>query len=131
MATPVIMPPVLKIKRSTQAGTYAMAAGAAWVVMYSENCTQAYLFCGAIIDISNMIAGDDVDIRIRKQMFNGAGFINHDQVNYLGAPPATHPTVYIAPIPDVYGVEISARQNVGVLISLNIEPYDAKRLGLP
>lgn len=130
MATPIIMPPMLRIRRSLQAGTYAMAAGAAWVQLYLENSTQAYLFCGAIIDLSNMIAGDDIDIRIRKQMFNGAGFLNHDQVNYLGAPPANHPTVFIAPIPDVYGVEISARQNAGVLIALNIEPYDAKRLGL-
>jgi len=131
MAIASNMPPMLKLKRSTQSGTYAMAAAAAWTVLYSESCTQSYLFSGAVIDLSNMIAGDDVDIRVRKQMFSGAGFLNHDVTNYLGAPPVNHPTIYIAPLPDVYGVEISARQNVGALISLNIEVYDAKRLGLP
>lgn len=131
MATAAIMPPLLKLKHNTTwSGVYTMAAAAAWTTMYSESSTQAYLFCGAVIDLSNMIAGDDIDIRVRKQITAGTWTV-HSLVNYLNAQPANHPSIFIAPIPDINGVEISARQNVGALINLSIDVYDAKRLGLP
>jgi hypothetical protein len=128
MATAYICPPMLRLKRSAQSGSYAMAA--AWAVIYTENSIMAYLFSGAIIDLSTMQAGDTIDIRIRKQLVSGGGWIPHDLKSYAGAMPAGHQTVHIAPIPDVYGAEIAMRQTAGVLRTIDAEFYDAKRLGL-
>jgi len=55
---------------------------------------------------------------------------NHDLVNYAGTMPAGHVTAHINPIPDVYGIEIAMRQTAGVLRTIPIEAFDAKRLGL-
>lgn len=131
MATPVTMPPLLKLKRNTTySGSHGIAALTTWETLYNETCPQAYLFCGAIIDLSAMQAGDSIDIRVRKQLVPGGGYINHSQVNYLNAQPASHPTIFIAPLPDLYGVEITVMQNAGTLRTLFVEVYDAKRLGL-
>lgn len=130
MATGSSSPPMLRLKRSTQSGSVAMAAAAAWVVAYTESCPMAYLFAGAEIDLSTMVAGDSIDIRVRKQVVSAGGWVVHDQTNYLNAPPATHVTVHINPIPDVFGIEICARQNVGALKTLIGEYYSAVRIGL-
>ncbi len=122
------MPPMLRLKRSTQSGTKGMTA--AFAVVYTESCLMSYIFAGAEIDLSTMQAGDTIDIRVRKQVISGGGWVNHDQKQYVGAPPAGHPSIHISPIPDVYGVEISMRQTAGVLRTIPCEFYDAKRLGL-
>ena len=127
MATAYICPPMLRLKRSGQSGAYAMAG--AWGVVYTESCPIPYLFSGAIIDLSPMQAGDTIDIRVRKQLVTGGGWIAHDLMAYVGAMPAGHQTVHIAPIPDTYGVEIAMRQTAGVLRTIDAEFYDAKRLG--
>jgi hypothetical protein len=129
MATAYPSPPMLRLKRSAQSGAYAMTA--AWQVIYTESSIMAYIFSGAIIDLSTMQAGDIIDIRVRKQLVSGGGWVAHDLRNYVGAMPAGHQTVHIAPIPDIWGVEISARQTAGVLRTIDCEMYDAKRLGLP
>ena len=128
MAHASIMPPMLRLKRSAQSGSKAMAAD--WTVIYTESSIMAYIFAGAMIDLSTMEAGDTIDIRIRKQLSSGGALINHDQMNYVGAMPAGHQTVHITPIPDVYGVEIAMRQTAGVLRTIPIEFFDAMRLGL-
>lgn len=120
---------MLRLKRSAQSGSYAMTA--AYAVIYTESSTMAYLFSGAIIDLSTMQAGDTIDIRVRKQLVSGGGWIAHDLKSYTGAMPAGHQTVHLAPIPDIWGVEISARQTAGVLRTIDCEFYDAKRIGLP
>lgn len=125
------MPPILRLKRSAQSGNKAMAA--AYSVVYTENTATsvlAYIFAGAVIDLSTMQAGDVIDIRIRKVIVSGGAWVNHDEVQYSGAPPTGHPSLNIAPIPDVYGVEVSMRQTAGVLRTIPTEFYDAKRLGL-
>ena len=129
MATGSTSPPMLRLARSPQSATYAMTL-AAWVAVYANSCTLAYLFAGASIDLSNMQAGDTILIRISKQLMPGAGYIIHDQVPYSGAQPASHPAVRIAPISDVYGVLIEMQQSAGVARSVNVEVFDAKRLGL-
>ncbi len=128
MAHAVVTPPMLRLKRSTQSGTKGMAA--VWTVVYTESSIMAYIFAGAEIDLSPMQAGDVLDIRIRKQIASGAGFVVHDQVQFIGAPPATHQTTHIGPIPDVYGVEIAMEQPIGVLRTFVCEFFDAVRLGL-
>jgi len=130
MATGSSMPPMLRLKRSTQSQTYAMSVGA-WVTVYSESCSLAFLFAGCSIDLSNMQAGDTILVRISKQLVSGGGYILHDQVAYSGAQPAGHPAIAISPIPSVYGVLIEMQQSAGVARNVNLESYDAKRLGLP
>jgi hypothetical protein len=117
------------MSRSTQSGTKAMTA--AWQVLYTQSCTQPYLFGGAVIDLTNMVAGDTINIRIRKVVLSGGAWIAHDQMSYSDAQKATQLTCQIAGILDVYGVEISAQQTAmgAALISLDCEFFDAKRLG--
>lgn len=108
-----------------------MAAAAAWVTLYTESSLVPYLFCGAIIDLSTMQAGDGIDIQVRKQLVAAGGWVNLGVTPYIDAQPVRHPLIYITPIPDVYGIEISARQTAGaVLKTLIIDAYDAKRIGL-
>lgn len=130
MAGATSVPPLLSMRRSGQSGTKAMAA--AWTVVYSDqsSSTIAYLFSGARINLSTMQAGDHIDIRIRKIVLSGGAWVNHDELGYDNAQPANHPSVAISSIPDVYGVEIAARQTAGVLRTLEMEFYAAKILGL-
>lgn len=131
MAIVSSMPPALSLTRSSQSGAKAMAA--TWQVLYTENTVSSlipYLFGSAEIDLSAMLAGDTIDIRIRKILTSGGGFILHDQLQYIGAQPLTHPSVHVGPLLNVYGVEISARQTGGVLRTVNFEAFHAKRLGL-
>lgn len=130
MAVASGMPPMLRLRRSTQSGTYGMAAAAAWVTLYTESSSVPYLFCGSIIDLSAMQAADTINIRVRKQLVPGGGWVNHGLTAYVGAPPVGHPAIYITPLPDVYGIEIAAQQTAGVLRTLVIDAYDAKRIGL-
>jgi hypothetical protein len=123
------VPPLLSLRRSGQSGTKAMAA--AWTVVYTDLSSSniAYLFGGARINLSTMQAGDHIDIRIRKIVLSGGAWVNHDQLGYDDAQPADHPSVAIASIPDVYGVEIAMRQTAGTLRTLETEFYAAKVLG--
>ena len=131
MATVSGMPPMLRVKRSAQSGAKAMTA--AYSVVYTENTASsalAYFFIGAEINLSPMVALDVIDIRIRKIVVLGGAWVNHDEKNYVGVQPTGHPSRHISALPDVYGVEISMRQTVGALLSIETEFYDAKRLGL-
>lgn len=131
MAHAVSSSPLLRLKRSAQSGSKAMAA--AYEVVYTEATVSgiAYIFAGAEFDLSNMAAGDVIDVRVRKVVVLGGGWVNHDEFQYVGAQPSGHPSKHINPIPDVYGVEISMRQTAGVLITVPMEAFDAKRLGMP
>ena len=131
MAHAVTSPPLLRLKRSAQSGSKAMAA--AYGVVYTESTVSgiAYIFAGAEFDLSNMAAGDVIDVRVRKVVILGGAWVNHDEFQYVGAQPAGHPSKHINPIPDTYGVEISMRQPAGVLITVPMEAFDAKRLGMP
>jgi hypothetical protein len=132
MATVSGMPPMLSLKRSAQSGSKTMTV--AWQVVYTGDAASsalAYLFSGAEINLSPMSGIDNIDIRVRKIIIPNGSFVIHDQVNYVGAQPVTHPSIHINPIPDVYGVEIAMRQTVVAVALLTIETefFDAKRLG--
>lgn len=125
------MPPMLRSRRSSQSGLKAM--GAAYTVIYTENTLtseSAYIFMGAEINLTPMLAADVIDVRIRKIIIRGGAWANHDEKSFSDAQPTGHPSFRIAAIPDVYGVEISMRQTAGVLRSIECEFFDAKRLGL-
>jgi len=128
MAFATGMPPMLRMKRSTQSG--AKVATAAYANIYSESSTQAWAFFGGYIDLSTMQAGDVVNIRIRKTLASGGGMVVEDTLSYTGARPAGHTIVEINAAPNVYGVEIAIQQTAGVLRTFLCEFFDAKRLGL-
>ncbi len=131
MAVVAGMPPILRHRRSAQSGSYVMTA--AWQVVYTENAATsllAYLFMGSEINLLPMALGDTIDIRVRKILVPTGAWVVHDQKPYTGVQPVTHPSKHIGPIPDVYGVEIAMRQTAGVLATIEVEAYDAKRLGL-
>lgn len=133
MATVSGMPPIMRTRRSTQSGAFVMTA--AWQVVYTENESTSllpYFFLGAEINLSPMAAGDTIDIRIRKILVAAGAFTIHDQRSYSDARPATHPSLRIAGLVDVYGVEIAMRQTAvaAALLTIEAEFYDAKRLGL-
>lgn len=128
MALATGMPPMLRMKRSTQSGS--KVATAVYANVYSESSTQAWAFFGGYLDLSTMLAGDTVDIRIRKTLASGGGMMVEDTLSYSGARPAGHTVVEIGAAPNVYGVEIAIRQTAGVLRTLLCEFFDAKRLGL-
>jgi len=130
MAFATSIPPLLALRRSGQSGSKAMTA--AWQVVYTElsSAIIAYLFGGARINLSTMLAGDHIDIRVRKTVVSGGAWVNHDQIGYDDAQPANHPSVAVGSIPDVYGVEIAMRQTAGALLTIECEFYAAKILGL-
>ena len=128
MAIAITSPPLLRLKRSAQSGTKAMTL--ANQVVYTESSTLAYIFAGAEIDLSPMLAGDVIVVTIMKQLMSAGALVVHDQVTYSNAQPATHPAIHISAIPDVYGVAISMQQTAGVLRNIDCEFMDAKRIGL-
>lgn len=128
MATANSTPPLLILQRSAQSGDKVMTA--AYAVVYVDSSSQPYIFAGAEVDLSTMQAGDVVDIRVRKRLADGGALVVHDERSYSGARPTTHPSIRIAPITDIYGVEIAMRQTAGVLRTFSSEFYPAKRFGL-
>ncbi len=130
MAFATSIPPVLSLKRSPQSGSKAMTA--AYQVIYTDLSisNNAYLFGGAKLNLTPMQAADHIDIRVRKVVVSGGAWVNHDEVGYDNAQPANHPSVSIGSIPDIYGVEISMRQTVGVLRTIETEFYAAKLPGM-
>ena len=129
MAGATSVPPLLSLRRSGQSGVKAVQPN--WGVIYTDlsSSTIAYLFGGARINLSTMLAGDQIDIRVRKVVIPGGEWVLHDQLHYEDAQPANHPSIAIGPIPDTYGVEISMLQAAGVFISVEAEFYVAKILG--
>jgi hypothetical protein len=129
MANTTSVPPILSMRRSGQSGTKAMTA--AWQVIFTDvsSSSIAYLFSGARINLSNMQAGDHIDIRIRKIVVSGGSWVNHDQLGYDDAQPSDHPSMAISAIPDVYGIEIAMRQTAGTLVNVETEFYVSKVLG--
>jgi len=129
MAFATSVPPLLALRRSAQSGNKVMTA--AWLVVYTDvsSSTLAYLFGGARINLTPMLAGDAIDIRLRKRVITGGAWVNHDDLAYADAQPVNHPSVDIKSIPDVFGIEISARQTAGVLRTIEMEFYAAKILG--
>jgi hypothetical protein len=103
---------------------------AAYAAVYSESCTQAFAFVSGLVDLINMQALDVIQIRIRKRIALGGNWIMIDEITYTGVQPAGHSSATIGPQFGIYDIEISARQTVGALRTLDAEFMDAKRVGL-
>lgn len=127
MATAYTVPAMLRVTRSQQSAQYTMTA--AWQVVYSNSAPYAWLFASADINLTPMILGDTIDIRVRKINVSGGAMVVHSLQSYSDVQPVNHPAVRIASILDVFGVEIAMRQTAvgAALLDIDCEFFDAFR----
>ncbi len=115
---------LLKLRRSTQSGDKVMTAD--YAAVYEEKAEGAYIFAGAKIDLTNMQAGDTIDIKVRTRLKGGGNYVTLDEKSYAGVQPDIKKAIRITAIPDNYGVEIAMRQTAGSLRVVPCEFFDAK-----
>ena len=115
---------LLKLRRSTQSGDKVMTAD--YAAVYEERAEAAYIFTGAKIDLTNMEAGDTIDIRVRTRLKDGGNYVALAEDSYTGVQPDNKKAIRITAIPDNYGVEIAMRQTAGSLRVIPCEFFDAK-----
>lgn len=125
MATAFPSPPILRLRRSPQSAVYTMTL--AWQTVYTQSQAFAWMFASAKIDLTNMLAGDAVDIRTSTRNTATGGYIVQDFFDYLDAQPAGKQKIVIGSIIDTFGVLIEMRQTAGALILCNCEFFDAVR----
>ena len=125
MATAYPTPPILRLHRSPQSGNYTMTV--AWQTVFAQTQNYAWLFASAKIDLSNMILGDHIEIRVQTRNIQGGAFAVHDLFDYDDAQPVNKQKVTIGTIVDTFGVIIEMRQTAGVLRQCYCEFYDAVR----
>jgi len=115
---------LLKLRRSTQSGDKVMTAD--YAAVYEEKAEAAYIFAGAKIDLTNMEAGDAIDVRVRTKLKDGGSYVALDEKSYTGVQPDNKKAIRITATPDNYGVEIAMRQTAGPLRVVTCEFFDAK-----
>lgn len=125
MAQMFSVTPILRERRSTQSGNYVMTA--AWQTLYASASLYTYKFSQGTIDLTNMAAGDSVNIRISKRNDQFGGLVIHDQQPYNGVQPATRKLIKIDGLLDVYGVLVEAQQTLGTLRTFYCEFMEAFR----
>ena len=119
--------PLLELRESTQSGDKLMTG--AYVVQYTEDDVGAFIFGGAHIDLTNMAAGDVVDVRVRYQLSSDGSMVNEDLFTYNGAAPAAQRIAQVGVTSIVYGIEVAMRQTAGALRTLRCQFFDAKKRG--
>lgn len=117
--------PILKIRLSSQSGNKVMTA--AYAAIYTLSDQNPFDFVGGSIDLTNMADGDSVDIRIRKTIASGGGYIVMDETSYAGNQPAGRELIELGSITNIYGLEISMRQTLGTLRTFATEFFEAVR----
>ena len=127
MATAFPVAAGLRIRRSSQSGLYTMTA--AWQTIYQNAQLYAWMFAAGEIDLTNMVAGDDIEIRIGKRNVRAGAYIYKDTVLYEDQPATGFEKITIGPIMDTFGVIIEMRQpTVAVaLTTCYCEFFDAIR----
>lgn len=125
MATMYPTPPILRARRSVQSGNKVMTA--AWASVYASNSNYAYMFSQGSVDLTNMVAGDIVDVRVRRQLDPAGNLIEQDEKQFSGVQPADRKQFKIGAMFDVYGISIDMRQPAGALKTFYCEFIDAYR----
>ena len=117
---------ILRLKRSSQSGNKVMTA--AWQTVYSQNQAYAWIFGSGRIDLTNMAAGDHIDIRVSSRQVAGGGYVIEDLMDYDDAQPVNKPKVTIGSFIDTFGVLIEMRQTAGAALrTIYCEFADATR----
>ena len=119
--------PILRLKRSPQSGNKVMTA--AWQTVYSQSQGYAWMFGSGRIDLTNMAAGDSIEIRVSTRQVLAGGYIVEDLMDYDDVQPTNKMKVTIGSFIDSFGVLIEMRQTaVAVaLLTLYCEFSDATR----
>ena len=116
---------LLKLKRSAQSGWKLMTG--AYAPVYEESDSVAYMFAGGKIDLSPMIAGDAIDVRVRTKLEGGDSYKTTWQSSYSDVQPDDRKVIRLSAMPDNYGLEVSMRQTAGPIKNILCEFFDAKR----
>lgn len=127
MAEAITSPLILRIARSTQSGSKAMTA--AWAAVYSQSGGVVTLMNQAKIDLTNMAAGDTVEIRVREQLTQTGNLIVSDHRTYIGARPATNVLAKVDQLISAWGLSIDMRQTAGVLKTFDTEFWESRSIG--
>ncbi len=127
MATAFPVSAALRVRRSAQSAVFTMTA--AWQQVYANAMGYAWMFVSAEIDLSNMVAGDDIEVRVSTRNVAAGAYIVKDQLLFEDQQPTQLQKMTIGPILDTFGVLIEMRQTaVAVaLITCNCAFYDAVR----
>ncbi len=125
MATAYPVPAYLRFKRSSQSGIYPMTV--AWQTVYANSQTYAWIFAASRIDLTNMLLGDDIEIRLSSRNAAGGAYIVQDQLLFEDVQPVETKKITIGPVMDTYGVLVEMRQPAGALITCYCEFFDAVR----
>lgn len=125
MATLFPVPPILKLRLSPQSGNKAMTV--AWSSVYTYSSNYAYMLAQSSIDLTNMVAGDIVDVRITKLIDPSGTPGVPDEKQFFGVQPAERKQFKIGPILNVYGLTIDMRQPAGALKTFYCEFMVAMR----
>lgn len=125
MATQFAVSPILRLRRSPQSGNYIMTA--AWQTVYAQVQAFAWMFASGRIDLSNMLLGDQVEIRVSSRNIAAGPYIIEDEMIFNDVQPVQKPKIVIGSIIDTFGVIIEMRQTAGVLRTFNCEFFDAVR----
>ena len=99
----------------------------AWQTVYSNTQAFAWMFGSAKIDLSNMVLGDTINIRVSSRNVAGGAYIVQDLFDYDDAQPVNKQKITIGSILDTFGVLIEMQQTAGALITCNCEFFDARR----
>lgn len=125
MAQVFAVSPILRLKRSPQSGNYTMTV--AWQAVFSQSQAYAWLFGSGRIDLTSMVAGDHIDIRVSSRNTATGGYIVQDFFDYDDAQPVNKQKIAIGTFVDTYGLLIEMRQTAGVARVINCEFFDAVR----
>lgn len=125
MATAFPVSPILRLRRSPQSANYTMTV--AWQTVYTQTQAFAWMFASAKIDLTNMILGDHIEIRVSTRHVAGGAWVVEDVLDYDDDQPANKEKVTIGSIIDTFGVLIEMRQTTGVLKLCYCEFFDAVR----
>ena len=124
-ATAFTVSPILRLKRSPQSGNKIMTV--AWQTVYSQSQAYAWLFGSGRIDLTNMVLGDHIDIRVSSRQVSGGAYVIEDLFDYDDAQPANKQKVTIGTFVDTFGVLVEMRQTAGPLKTIYCEFFDAVR----
>lgn len=123
-------PMTLTLSRSAQSGIYTLTAN--WQAVFSDSCAQPWIFYGGYINLTNMVDGDVVEVRVLKTMASGGTAAVASQISYSGLQPVGRKLVPVSSIIDVYGIEVDVRQTLvfANYITIATEWFPAKRPGV-
>lgn len=128
MAIVIGASPVLVTARDdSQSGNKIMTAG--WQTVYTDSASGAFVFEEGDIDLSSLLGGDTVEVRVSKTNAFGSAPVLVDDTVYNGPMPAGHPEIVIGRLVSEFGVLVEMRQTAGVLRTIPAEWFVSKRIG--